>query len=397
MPTIAPSAAQVPQSRIREIAEIAMRMDGVIRLYFGESNLPTPDYLKRAAARALEEGYTFYSENAGLPGLRQDLADAYRRLHEVALDPGSEIVVTASGVQALNLGLRCVLDPGDEALLLTPAWPNAAAITCLHNARPVEIALELQGDRYRVNFDALEAAVTPRTRLLVYTSPSNPLGWVATNEEQEQLLAFVRRHDLWLLADEVYERLYYGAPELGTPAPSILRKATRQDAVLVAQSFSKTYCMTGWRLGWLVLRRDVGERAAQLNEFVVSHAASFIQRAAQAALREGEGELRRMLDRLKTNRDFCLDALRQMPGVSVPSPDGAFYLFPRIAGLTDSLAFCKRLLAETKVGLAPGMAFGVGGEGSVRLCYASDRPLLEEAMERLARFLPEWDEARLAP
>jgi hypothetical protein len=397
MPTIAASAARVPQSRIREIAEMAMRMDGVIRLYFGESNVPTPDYLKRAAARALEEGYTFYSENAGLPGLRQDLADAYRRLHGLALDPGSEIVVTASGVQALNLAIRCVLDPGDEALLLTPAWPNASAITSLHNARPVEIALELQGDRYRINFDALEAGVTPRTRLLVYTSPSNPLGWVATDEEQERLLAFARRHELWLLADEVYERLYYRTPELGTPAPSILRKATRQDAVLVAQSFSKTYCMTGWRLGWLVVRRDVGERAAQLNEFVVSHAASFIQRAAQTALREGEAEVLRLLERLKANRDFCLDALRQMPGLSVPSPDGAFYLFPRIAGLTDSLAFCKRLLTEIKVGLAPGMAFGVGGEGSVRLCYASDRPLLEEAMERLARFLPKWDEARLAP
>jgi len=397
MPTIAASAARVPQSRIREIAEMAMRMDGVIRLYFGESNVPTPDYLKRAAARALEEGYTFYSENAGLPGLRQDLADAYRRLHGLALDPGSEIVVTASGVQALNLAIRCVLDPGDEALLLTPAWPNASAITSLHNARPVEIALELQGDRYRINFDSLEAGVTPRTRLLVYTSPSNPLGWVATDEEQERLLAFARRHELWLLADEVYERLYYRTPELGTPAPSILRKATRQDAVLVAQSFSKTYCMTGWRLGWLVVRRDVGERAAQLNEFVVSHAASFIQRAAQTALREGEAEVLRLLERLKANRDFCLDALRQMPGLSVPSPDGAFYLFPRIAGLTDSLAFCKRLLTEIKVGLAPGMAFGVGGEGSVRLCYASDRPLLEEAMERLARFLPKWDEARLAP
>jgi aspartate aminotransferase len=397
MPSISPSAVQVPQSRIREIAEMAMRMDGVIRLYFGESNLPTPEYLKQAAARALEDGYTFYSENAGLPGLRQDLADAYRRLHGVSLDPGSEIVVTASGVQALNLGIRCVLDPGDEALLLTPAWPNAAAITCLHNARPGEVPLQLQGDRYRVDFDALEAARTPRTRLLVYTSPSNPLGWVASDQEQEGLLAFARRHDLWVLADEVYERLYYRAPDLGTPAPSILRKATRQDAVLVAQSFSKTYCMTGWRLGWLVARGDVGERAAQLNEFVVSHAASFIQRAAQTALREGEPDLARMLERLKANRDYCLDALRQMPGVSVPSPDGAFYLFPRVAGLKDSLAFCKRLLTDAKVGLAPGMAFGAGGEGSVRLCYASDRPLLQEALERLARFLPTWDEARPAP
>jgi len=387
MPTLASSAQQVPQSRIRELAEVAMKMDGVLKLYFGESNMPTPDFIKRAASQALEEGYTFYTENAGLPGLRQDLADYYQRLQGVRLDPLSEIVVTASGVQALNVGIRCVLNPGDEALVLTPAWPNASAIIRLSNAVPVEIPLPLRGDRYAIDCDALQAAVTARTRLLVYTSPSNPLGWVATEAEQERLLAFARRHDLWLLADEVYDRLYYAGGELGVPAPSILRKATRQDAVLVAQSFSKTFCMTGWRIGWLVARRDVGEKAAQLNEFIISHATSFIQRAAQAALAHGEDELRRMLVRLRENRDFCLAGLRRMPGVTVPSPDGAFYLFPRIDGLTDSFAFCWKLLQETKVGIAPGVAFGAGGEGSVRICYAAERAILEPAMERLAGFL----------
>ncbi|HSB69101.1 MAG TPA: pyridoxal phosphate-dependent aminotransferase [Candidatus Methylomirabilis sp.] len=386
-PTVAASALHVPHSRIREIAEAAMKMEGVIKLYFGESSAPTPDYIKRAAAEALEDGYTFYSENAGLPGLRDDLAGYYQKLQGVTLNPRSEIVVTASGVQALNVGIRCVLNPGDEALVLTPAWPNASAIIQMDNAVPVEIPLPLRGERYALDFDALEAAITPRTRLLAYTSPSNPLGWVATETEQEGLLEFARRHELWLLADEVYDRLYYGGAELGLPAPSILRKATREDAVIVAQSFSKTYCMTGWRIGWLVARRDVAERAAQLNEFIVSHATSFIQRAAQTALAQGEEELRRMLERLKLNRDFCLAALSRMPGVTVPSPDGAFYLFPRIEGLADSFAFCWKLLQETKVGIAPGVAFGAGGEGSVRICYAAERPILETAMERLARFL----------
>jgi aspartate/methionine/tyrosine aminotransferase len=392
MPTIAASAQQVPHSRIRQIADAAMKMDGVLKLYFGESNVPTPEYIKQAASRALEEGYTYYSENAGLPGLRQDLATYYRRVHGVELDPHAEIVVTASGVQALNVGIRCLLNPDDEALVLTPAWPNGAAIIRMDNAVPVEVPLPLCGGRYVVDFDALRAAVTPRTRLLVYTSPSNPLGWVATEEEQEALLAFARRHDLWLLADEVYDRLYYGGPSLGVPAPSILRKATREDAVLVAQSFSKMFCMTGWRLGWLIARRDVAQKAAQLNEFIVSHAASFVQRAAQSALAQGEEELLRMLARLKDNRDFCLDALRRMPGVTVPSPDGAFYLFPRIDGLRDSFAFCWKLLHETKLGIAPGVAFGAGGEGSVRLCYAAEQAILEPAMERLARFLSTaWD------
>jgi aspartate/methionine/tyrosine aminotransferase len=392
MPTLAASAKQVPQSRIREIANAAMRMDGVLKLYFGESNVPTPDYIKRAAVKALDEGYTYYSENAGLPGLRQDLAAYYHRVHGVELDPESEILVTASGVQALHVGIRCLLNPGDEALVLTPAWPNGAAIIRMDNAVPVEIPLPLRNGRYEVDFDALRAALTPRTRLLVYTSPSNPLGWVATEAEQDGLLDFARRHDLWLLADEVYDRLYYAGPTLGAAAPSILRKATRQDGLLIAQSFSKTFCMTGWRLGWLVARRDVVEKAAQLNEFIVSHATSFIQRAAQRALAEGEPEFLRMLERLKGNRDFCLDALRQMPGVTVPSPDGAFYVFPRIHGLTDSFAFCWKLLHETRVGIAPGVAFGAGGEGSVRICYAAERSILEPAMERLARFVSRsWD------
>ena len=387
MPTVAVSALKVPQSRIRELAEAAMKMEGVLKLYFGESNIPTPEYIKRAAAKALEEGYTFYTENAGLPGLRQDLADYYHRLQGVELDPRSEIVVTASGVQALHVGIRCALNPGDEALVLTPAWPNASAIIQMDNAVPVEIPHPPRNGRYIIDFDALQEAVTPRTRLLVYTSPSNPLGWVITEGEQAQLLEFARRHDLWILADEVYERLYYRSPELGVPAPSILRQVTRNDAVMVAQSFSKSYCMTGWRVGWLVARSDVGQKAAQLNEFIISHATSFIQRAAQTALAQGEDELRKMLVRLKENRDFCLVALRQMPGVTVPSPDGAFYLFPKINGLTDSFDFCWRLLHETKVGMAPGVAFGSGGEGSVRICYAAEREILEPAMERLARFL----------
>ena len=387
MPTLAASAAQVPQSRIREIANAAMRMDGVLKLYFGESNVPTPAYIKHAAVKALDEGYTYYSENAGLPGLRRDLAAYYHRVHGVTLDPESEILVTASGVQALHVGIRCLLNPGDEALVLTPAWPNGAAIIRMDNAVPVEVPLPLRNGRYEVDFDALRSALTPRTRLLVYTSPSNPLGWVATDAEQDGLLDFARRHDLWLLADEVYDRLYYAGPALGAAAPSILRKATREDGLLIAQSFSKTFCMTGWRLGWLVARRDVVEKAAQLNEFIVSHATSFIQRAAQSALAEGEPEFLRMLERLKSNRDFCLDALRQMPRVTVPSPDGAFYVFPRIDGLTDSFAFCWKLLHETRVGIAPGVAFGAGGEGSVRICYAAERSILEPAMERLARFL----------
>jgi aspartate/methionine/tyrosine aminotransferase len=381
--SISSSALSVPGSRIRELAEIAMGMDGVLKLYFGECDIPTPDFIQQAAQKAISDGYTYYTENAGLPSLREELAHYYSRLHGVDLDPSSEIAVTASGVQALSLALRCLVDPGDEALVLTPAWPNGASILRLAHAVVREMPQVLKGDRYAVDFDALEARVTPRTRVLLYTSPSNPLGWVATDSDQDRLLEFARRHKLWLVADEVYERLFYA----GSIVPSILCKATRDDAVIVVQSFSKAWCMTGWRLGWLVARKDFLARAIPLNEFFVSCAASFVQKAAETALRDGEKWIRTLVSRLKDNRDYALAALRRMPEVVVPEPDGAFYLFPRIEGAGDSFAFAKRLLMETKLGLAPGVAFGAGGEGNVRICYASQREVVEEAMSRMEKFL----------
>jgi aspartate aminotransferase len=388
MPQVASSALAVPHSRIREIADLAMSMPGSLRLYFGESTLPTPAFIQQAAAEAMAAGYTVYTENAGLPSLRQQLAAHYARLHGVALDPASEIVVTASGVQALYMGIRGCLDPGDEALVLTPAWQNQMSIARMSGATVAEVPLALSEGRFHIDFDALERAMTPRTRLVVYTSPSNPLGWTATVDEQRRLLEFARRRDVWLLADEVYERLYYaGGATLAEPAPSILRLATREDPVIVVQSFSKSYCMTGWRVGWIVARRDFADRITKLNEFVVSCAAGFSQRAAEAALRNGEPAIAGMLEFYRANRDLCLEALRGLPGVTVPEADGAFYLFPRIEGLADSLEFCKQLLSVEQVGVAPGAAFGRGGESSIRICYAVGRDVLEPALDRIARFL----------
>ena len=361
-----------------------MGMPGVLRLYFGESNLPTPDFIKDAASEALAAGHTFYTENAGTPSLRRAISRYTGRLHVVEIDARTGVMVTASGVQALNLALRCLVDPSDEALVLTPAWPNGSSILQMAHATVRQVPQPLRGDRYAIDFDTLEEAVTPRTRVLLYASPSNPLGWVATEADQDRLLEFVRRHRLWLVADEVYERLYYAEALV---APSILRKATREDPVIVIQSFSKAWCMTGWRLGWMVGPRDFIARATELNEFVVSCAAGFAQKAGEIALEHGEDCIRSMIALLRVNRDYCVAALRDMPGVNIPIPDGAFYLFPRVAAAADSFTFCKNLLMEAKVGVAPGVAFGAGGEGSVRICYASDRRTLEQAMSRLRAFL----------
>ena len=391
---VAPSALAVPHSRIREIADMAMAIDAeartpqerVLRLYFGESNLPTPLLIQEAARRAMAEGYTYYTENAGLPSTRAALARYYRALHGVELDPAREIVITASGVQALNVAIRCVLDPGDEAIVLTPCWPNGPAIIQMCNVRVREVPHLLRANHCQIDFAALENAVTPQTRLLLYTSPSNPLGWVAGVEDQQRLLNFARRHGIWLMADEVYERLYYAGGS-GAPAPSILRLASRDDAVIVIQSFSKSYCMTGWRVGWLVSRGDLCARAAQLNEFIVSHAPSFSQRAAEAALDGGEPLILDMLARLRRTRDAAREMLAGAPGVEIPDPEGAFYLFPRIRGIGNSFDFCRRLLLEARVGLAPGGAFGAGGEGCVRICYAAEDNIVTEALRRLRRFL----------
>jgi aspartate/methionine/tyrosine aminotransferase len=217
----------------------------------------------------------------------------------------------------------------------------------------------------------------------VYTSPSNPLGWTASLAEQRSLLDVSRRHGLWLLADEVYERIYFG----GSAAPSMLRLCDRDDAVIVAQSFSKSYCMTGWRLGWVAARRDLVQKATQLNEFIVSHAPSMIQRAGQTALRDGEDFVRKMAADVHRRVDFCYDALSGIKGVTMARPEGSFYLFPRIEGMTDSFAFALSLLRQSRVAVAPGSAFGSGGEGAVRICCASDESVLEPAMERLCRFL----------
>ena len=387
---LASSLSRVHQSRIRELADIAFTREGVLNLHFGESNVPTPDYIKDAATQAMEEGFTYYTENAGLPGLRKAIVQKYGELHQVDLDPTEEILITASGVQALNVAIRCVIDPGDEAIVLTPNWPNASAIISMFGGYPREIPFSGGETGFFIDFDELEATISSNTKLLAYASPSNPLGWVATVEDQHKLLEFSRRHGLWLLADEVYERIYFEGPV----SPSILRICDRQDAVIVVQSFSKSYCMTGWRLGWVVSRKDLVGRATHLNEFIVSHAPAMVQRAGEIALSHDENAsdgVRPMVADLKKGVSFAYEALRSLENVSLPRPDGAFYLFPRIRNLSDSFSFVVDLLETRNVAVAPGAAFGNGGEGAIRLCCAADTSVLTPAVERICEFLDSYD------
>lgn len=395
-PVLAPSAKRVPASRIRALADVAFGMEDVLSLQFGESTLPTPPYVVDAVNRAAQEGWTFYSPNQGLPSLRGAISELIARLHGVEIEP-AEVQVTSGGVQALNLAIKCVIDPGDEALVLSPNWPNGAAMVEMFGGRAVEVPMAREGQRFTPDFEAMESAISPHTRMLLYASPSNPLGWTATVAEQRMLLDFAHRHGLWLLTDEVYERIYYGGQdEVGGEAgvagsrliaPSILKLCSREDAVIVVNSFSKTYRMTGWRLGWMVCRADFIQKAAQLNEFIVSHAPTMIQRGGEAAIVHGEDDIAAMVEEFQERRDICTRMLHTVPGVNLPDPEGAFYLFPQIEGIDDSFDFSLDLLRQKQVAVAPGSAFGNGGEGSVRICYAPDMAVLKPAMERICEFI----------
>jgi len=365
----------------------AMKAEGLDVCSFGagEPDFDTPQHIKDACMAAIDSGFTKYTPSSGIPELRQAISEKFKADNGLDYKPSQIVVSNGAKHSCLNAILACVSE-GDEVIIPAPYWLSYPEMVKMAGGEPVIVNTK-EENGWKMTAEEFQDAMTPRTKMVILNSPGNPTGAVFPAETVAGLVELAQRHDLWLMADEVYDRLYYAGGELGEPVPSVLRRATRDDAVMVVHSFSKTYCMTGWRVGWLVARRDLAEKATQLNEFIISHAPSFAQKAAETALGQGESELRSMLERLKQNRDLCLDALRGLPGVTVPTPDGAFYLFPRVEGMTDSFAFCRELLEETRVGLAPGVAFGAGGEGSFRICYAAERSILEPAMERLTKFL----------
>lgn len=376
-------AASVQASRIREIALLADRYPGTLRLFYGEDTRPTPEAIIEAGRQGLADRKTFYTQNAGFPELREAIGERYRTLAGVNLDASDRIVVTASGSVALLLTVQCTLNPGDEAIVIAPLWPNVREMVRVSGATPVEIPLARHEDgQFRLDFDQLEAAITPRTKLIALASPSNPSGWTATADDWRRLAEMCERRNLWLLADTVYDRLVYDGT---SAAPCPLASIADHSRLWVAQSFSKTYRMTGWRIGWLVTPPGLSATAAKLQEFVVSHAAGFTQAAASYALEHGEPLIAEMVADYRANRDLAVERLRRLPGISLASPAGAFYLFPRCEGLADTFGFCERLVRDYGLGLAPGMAFGPGGDGHLRICFAVDRGTLEEALDRFGR------------
>jgi len=386
-----PAIERLQGSLIREIANAGMGRADVLAFWFGESDEVTPQLIRRAAIESLEHGETFYSQNLGLPELRAALAGYTGALHPPV--QAERIVVTSGGVSGLMLASQALVDAGDEVIVVTPVWPNLAAQPAIMGATVRSVPLTPADGAWTLELDRLLAAVTPRTRMLVVNAPNNPTGWTLSRAEQQRLLDHCRATGTWLLADEVYERLYF-EPADNACAPSFLDIARPDDRLVVAHSFSKSFLMTGWRLGWLVVPATLVDALGKLIEFNTSCASVFTQRAALAALAHRDEITPRIVAHLKDCRDTLLPLLAAIPGVQVAVPRGGMYAFFRLPGFDDSVALARRLVAEAGLGLAPGTAFAPEAAGWLRWCFAAkDTSRLGEGVRRLRGWLLAQDAA----
>ncbi|HYT97323.1 MAG TPA: pyridoxal phosphate-dependent aminotransferase [Casimicrobiaceae bacterium] len=381
-PTARAAVQSLAASQIREVANAGIGDPELLPFWFGEPDEITPAFIRDEAAASLARGETFYTHNFGIPELRQAIAAYVTRLHR-PVDPET-IAVTASGMSALMLTVEALVAPGDRVVVVTPLWPNLVEIPKVLSAEVTCVPLEFTVSGWTLDLDRLLAALTPDTRALMINSPNNPTGWTLTPAEQQTILAHCRKYGIWIIADDVYERLYYGNAPC---APSFLEQTNAEDRLVSTNSFSKAWSMTGWRLGWIVAPPLLMSDLGKLIEYNTSCSPVFIQRAGVVAIERGEATVARTLARFRSARDFLVGALAELPGVEIAAPAGAMYAFFRLRALSDSLTFCKQLVREAKLGLAPGSAFGPEGEGFVRWCFASETARLAEGVARFSRFV----------
>jgi len=373
------------ESKIREVANAGMGRSDVLAFWFGESDEVTPDFIRQAAIDSLQNGETFYAHNLGLPELREAVAAYTTSLHGKVVS--NRIAITSGGVNALMLAVQALVDAGDEVVAVTPVWPNLTAQPLIMGAKLKRVSLKPKGGAWTLDLQALLDAITPSTKLLIVNAPNNPTGWTLSRAEQEAILAHCRKTGTWILADEVYERLYFE----DTPnrcAPSFLDVASPDDRLVVVHSFSKSFLMTGWRLGWLVMPAFLTPHMGKLVEFNTSCASVFTQRAGLMALQRTDEVTPRVVAHLKACRDTLVPQLQALPQVRVEAAKGGMYAFFKLDGYDDSLAVAKRLVAEAGLGLAPGSAFAAEAQGWLRWCFASkDVARLGQGVDRLRSWL----------
>ncbi|MBX4973100.1 pyridoxal phosphate-dependent aminotransferase [Rhizobium lentis] len=382
MESLSPRALTAPESGIVEVVNYARGREGLLPLWVGEGDLPTPDFISRAAMDALASGETFYTWQRGIPELRRALSDYYNRHFSVRL-PAEHFYVTGSGMQAIQISVQALTSPGDEFVYLTPAWPNIAAALEIAGARSVGVELQFEGGKWALDLDRVEAAITPKTRGIFINTPSNPTGWTATKKDLGDILALARKNDLWIMADEIYA-LYYFA---GGRAPSFLDVMEPDDKIIFVNSFSKNWSMTGWRVGWIVAPPEMGQVLENLVQYSTSGVAQFMQKGAVAALDLGDDFVAANIAKAARSRDILCDALIATNRVETLKPDGALYAFLKIDGVTDSRSAAIDIVDKTGVGLAPGKAFGAGGELFLRACFLRDPTQMAIAAERLCNYI----------
>ncbi|MCK7610994.1 pyridoxal phosphate-dependent aminotransferase [Roseibium sediminicola] len=381
---LSPAARKAPESGIVEVFNAGWGRDDLIPLWAGEGDLPTPDFISAAAKASLDRGETFYTWQRGIPPLREALAEYHSGLYQRPFS-SDRFYVTGSGMQAIQLAVQAVSGSGSEVVVPTPAWPNVTAAIEIHGARAVTVPMHEDETGWQLRIEDIEAAITPQTTALFLNSPCNPTGWVADENLLKAFLDLARRYELWIIADEIYALFHYG---VGDRAPSFYDIAADDDPVIFVNSMSKNWAMTGWRVGWISAPPALGQVFENLIQYSTSGVPSFIQWGAVAALTEGGEFLESQVARARTGRECVLNGLKGLNRVNVPPPQGAFYLFFSIEGVTDTRQFALDLVRQTGVGLAPGTAFGAGGEHCLRLCYARSPDHLEEAVRRISAWLP---------
>ena len=370
----------LPETNIVEVARYGWGRQGLIPLWFGEGDVPTPAFISDACHESMIEGDTFYTDQNGITELREELIEYNKRTFDIRLNQ-DRVTVTNSGMMAITTVMQALLNPGDEVVVIGPVWPNIYSAISINRGIATHASITLQDNAWILDLKDVFAAISASTKAIFLNSPGNPTGWIMPEEDQKELLNFCREKGIWIVSDEVYHSLVFDRPV----ANSILKYASPNDKVISVNSFSKSWLMTGWRMGWIVHPVGLSETFAKLIQISTSGVPAFIQKAGIAALSKGDQVVADLRDRCQIGRDIVFDYLEQWPRVRCMRPKGAFYAFFSVEGMENSLEFCKTLIDKCNVGLAPGSAFGPGGGGFLRLCFASTPDKLNEAMRALGK------------
>lgn len=383
--TARPQVSALSSSRIRDIANAGMGRTDIAAFWFGEGDEVTPPFIREAAQQALAEGETFYVHNLGLPQLREAVAAYESELQTIPSTP-DRIAITGSGVSALMIANQLIVSPGDRVVVITPIWPNIAEAPRLLGADIVRFPLTIADGKWSLDLDRLLDTLTPDTSMVIVNAPNNPTGFTLDEDTQKAILEHCRKHGIWVLSDEVYERLIFDG---SNAAPSMLRHADPEDRIIRVNSFSKSWRMTGWRLGWLTLPPALMPDVPKVIEYNTSCTPAFVQKGGLAALTDPKGEetVAALKSGLAASRSVLLEGLSRMGRIEIPEAQGAMYAFFRIEGEPDDMATATTLVTDYGLGLAPGSAFGPEGEGWLRWCFAAKPEKIAIGLERLERFI----------